>query len=107
MFLIRHSEHFFRSPIWLNTRTVFFFFFFSLDVNHLPNSSERHAMFADDTNLFFTDFSSSIVNEELDKIYEWFNANKLSLHVDKTNNSLFHKSRKADDLPLLLPTLLI
>ena len=47
----------------------------------------------------------SIVNEELNEIYEWFNANKHSLKADKTN-SLFHKPSKTDDLPLLLPRLL-
>ena len=40
-------------------------------------------MFADDTNLFFehTDLRIllSFVNDELSKIYEWFNTNKLSL----------------------------
>ena len=40
----------------------------------------------------------------LSKIYEWFNANKLSLNADKTMHSLFHKT---DDLPLLLPKFLI
>ena len=49
----------------------------------------------------------SIVNEELNNIYEWFNANKLSLHVDKTNNSPFHRSSKAADYLLFFPKLLI
>ena len=68
-------------------------------------------MFADDTNLFFehTDLRIlfSMVNDELKKIYEWFNANKLSLNADKTKYSLFHKPSKTDDLPLLLPKVLI
>ena len=68
-------------------------------------------MFADDTNLLFehTDLRIlfSMVNDELKKIYEWFNANKLSLNADKTKYSLFHKPSKTDDLPLLLPKVLI
>ena len=68
-------------------------------------------MFADDKNLFFkhTDLRIlfSIVNEELNKISEWFNATKLSLNADKTRHSLFHKPSKTDDLPLLLPKLFI
>ena len=64
-------------------------------------------MFADDTNLFFepTDLRIlfSMVNDEMKKTYELFNANKLSLNGDKTMYSLFHKPSKADDLPLLLP----
>ena len=42
-------------------------------------------MFIDDTNLFFeqTDLIILfyIINEELNKIYEWLNANKLSLSL--------------------------
>ena len=45
----------------------------------------------------------SIVNEKLNKIYEWFNASKLSLNADKT---VFPKPIKTEDLPLLLPKLL-
>ena len=52
-------------------------------------------MFADDTNLFFEHthlrILFSMVNDELKKIYEWFNANKRSLNADKTKYSLFHK----------------
>ena len=85
---------------------------FLLYVNDLPNSSVLDPiMFADDTNLFFehTDLRIlfSMVNDELEKIYEWFNANKLSLNADKTKYSLFHKPSKTDDLPLLLPKVLI
>ena len=61
-------------------------------------------------NLFFEHTDLRIlfsVTEELNKIYEWFNANKLSLIADKTKDSLFHKTSKADDLLLLLPKLLI
>ena len=85
---------------------------FLLYVNDLPNSSVLEPiMFADDTNLFFEHthlrILFSMVNNELKKIYEWFNANKLSLNVGKTKYSLFHKPSKTDDLPLLLSKVLI
>ena len=62
-------------------------------------------LFADDTNLFCTGKNlGDIVNEinvEIDKIYSWVNANKLSLNVEKTNFMLFTPksfSRNMDDL---------
>ena len=68
-------------------------------------------MFADDTNLFYEhkDLKTlfSLVNEELQKLNECFEANKLSLNVRKNKYLLFHKPSRKDDLPLLLPRLLI
>ena len=68
-------------------------------------------MFADDRNLFYEhkDLKTlfSLVNQELQKINECFEANKLSLNVGKTKYLLFHKPSRKDDLPLLLPRLLI
>ena len=50
-------------------------------------------LFADDTNLFCTGKNlNDIVKEinvEIDKIYSWVKANKLSLNVDQTNFMLF------------------
>ena len=64
-------------------------------------------MFADDTNLFYEhkDLKNlfSLVNQEPQKINEWFEANDLG----KTKYSVFHKPSRKDDLPLLLPRLLI
>ena len=66
-------------------------------------------MFADDTNLFYEhkDVKTlfSLVNQELQKINEWFEANKPSLNVGKTKYSIFHKPSSKNDLPLLLPRL--
>ena len=66
-------------------------------------------MFADDTNLFYSnkDINTAFlkVNNELQKINEWFISNKLSLNVTKTKYSLFHKPSKKDDIPLVLPKL--
>ena len=35
----------------------------------------------------------------------WFNANKLSLNIEKTKHSFSHKSSKKDHIPLRLPNL--
>ena len=86
---------------------------FLLYVNDLPNSSTYldPVMFADDTNLFLANRSIqelfSIANKELNKISDWFTANKLSLNVTKTKFSLFHKASRKDDIPLKLPILKI
>ena len=44
----------------------------------------------------------SLVNQELQKINEWFEANKLSLDAGKTKYSIFHKPSRKDDLPRFL-----
>ena len=66
-------------------------------------------MFADDTNLFYSDRNIKNLfekmNIELQKVSEWLRANKLSINIGKTNFLLFHKSRDKDNLPLKLPIL--
>ena len=68
---------------------------FLLYINDLTNVSNffMPILFADDTNLFCigTDLKEIIrlVNEEISKIYDWVNANKFSLNIDKTNFMLF------------------
>ena len=44
---------------------------------------------------------------ELNKVFKWFNANKLSLNKDKTKYTFFHKAREKDNIPLKLPSLFI
>ena len=86
---------------------------FLLYVNDLPSASQLidPIMFADDTNLFYSDENINTlfttVNNELQNINEWFISNKLSLNVKKTKYSFFHKSRQKDDIPLVLPKLTI
>ena len=66
-------------------------------------------MFADDAKLFYKHKNISNLfcnlNDELIIISDWFKANKLSVNVVKTMDSLFHKSRRSDDLPLRLTVL--
>ena len=68
-------------------------------------------IFADDTNLFYSHNNIKILfknaNDELEKISQWFKANKLSLNEGKTKFTLFHKLRDKDNLPLQLPNLKI
>ena len=66
-------------------------------------------MFADDTNLFYSnenvDTLFETVNKELVNINTWFQANKLSLNANKTKYVFFHKPKKK--VPFNLPTLKI
>ena len=86
---------------------------FLVYINDLLSSSKilNLILFADDTNLFY-DHKNVIklfatVNEELMNINDWFMANKLSLNIEKTKYSLFHKPSRVDDVPLKLPNLSI
>ena len=86
---------------------------FIIYVNDLSDVSKilEPIMFADDTNLFFTHKNIKelfqTVTSELDKVFQWFNANKLSLNKDKTKYIFFHKAREKDNIPLKLPALFI
>ena len=42
------------------------------------------------------------VNEELEKIEQWFKVNKLSLNIMKTKATLFHKSSSKDDIHTII-----
>ena len=61
-------------------------------------------MFADDANLFYShhDIKTlfSTVNEELEKLGDWFTANRLSLNIKKTKYTFFHKNSVKDNIPL-------
>ena len=84
-----------------------------LYVNDLTNASFvlDPIMLADDTNLLYTHSNIqklfSTMNEKLASINQWFTSNKLSLNAKKTKYSFFHKPRKIDDIPLMLPKLTI
>ena len=67
--------------------------------------------FSDATNLFYSHNNIKILfkntNDELEKISQWFKANRLSSNEGKTKLTLFHKSRDKDNLSLQLPNLKI
>ena len=86
---------------------------FLIYVNDLHKATEllNTILFADDTNLFYSHTNIKILfdtmNKELNKIAEWFKANKLSLNATKTRYTFFHSSAKNDYIPLKLPDLYI
>ena len=80
------------------------------DLQYVSNLLEP-MIFADDTNLFYAEKNIKTlfetVNNELQKISQWFISNKLSLNVKKTKYFFFHKPSKKDNIPLALPKLCI
>ena len=68
---------------------------FLLYINDSPQASEYFMtiLFADDTNLFATGYNLndiiSQINKEIDNVYAWVKANKLSLNIDITSCMLF------------------
>ena len=53
----------------------------------------KFVLFADDTNVFYSDHDINNLcttkSNELNKLYDWFTVNKLSLNTSKTNYILF------------------
>ena len=84
---------------------------FLIYVYYLPNATNilDPIMFADDTNLFYSHHNIktllSTVNEELEKLGDWFTANRLSLNIKKTKYTFFHKNSVKDNIHLKLPDL--
>ena len=79
---------------------------FILYINDLPLSSKfLSLLFADDTTLLYTHENlntlTTIVNEEFQKVCEFFRINKMVLHPDKTKFMLFSRSPGGVD-PVLL-----
>ena len=68
-------------------------------------------MFADDSNFFYSHENIKglfcTVNSELEKIIQWFEANKLSVNIKKTTFTLFHKNSLKDEIPLKISALMI
>jgi len=68
---------------------------FLLYINDLPRVSNllSFRLFADDTKIFIARKNSSeiqtILDEEIPKLLSWFNSNKLSLNLNKTNYMIF------------------
>lgn len=73
---------------------------FIIYINDLPNalSHSKATMFADDTNILKTSSEPKQlikdINEDANKLYIWFNTNKLSLNITKTYFIIFSKSNK-------------
>jgi retron-type reverse transcriptase len=73
---------------------------FLLYIHDFHNCSDifKFNIFADDTNLFHTNANlvnlEITINRNLEKIFDWLAANKLSLNIDKTNFVLFHPPQR-------------
>jgi len=78
---------------------------FLVYVNDLAMVSPRFftIMFADDTNIFLRGNNlaelESMANNELSKILNWLNTNKLSLNIDKTKYMIFGQNKRKQYQP--------
>lgn len=67
------------------------------DLHKCSNLLDFH-LFADDTNIFLQDQNLKSLelklNEELDKVNQWLQSNRLSLNIDKTNFVIFHPPQR-------------
>ena len=78
---------------------------FLVYINNFPNSSKifKFLMYADDTTLYccLEDIKSNnkeqILNDELQRVYSWLDANKLSLNVRKTKYMISRKYKNNDN----------
>ena len=84
---------------------------FLMYINYIINISNllHLILFADDTNIFIHQKNLEklieILNEELDKLTNWFVSNRLSLNFKKTNFIIFYspqKIYKRDDVNIIL-----
>ena len=80
---------------------------FILYINDMFKVSDllHFIIFADDTNIFYLDKDPvrlvNTINNELNKLTQWFKVNKLSLNVKKSNYMLF-SNRKVELIPVKL-----
>ena len=77
---------------------------FIIYINDIQNLSAffNFIKYADDTSLFnpimtFDQTTVTVINKELEKVYIWLCANKLSLNIKKTKYILFHNPQKSTD----------
>ena len=73
---------------------------FLLYINDISNCSDKlgFRIFADDTNVFASSPSirdlEKLIKEELAKIKEWYDLNKLSINIKKTNDMIVKSPKK-------------
>ena len=78
--------------------------YFLFYINDLPNASKIliFLMYADDTTLFcslediVSDNKEQVLNNELQRVHSWLNANRMSLNVKKTKYMLFRTHKSAE-----------
>ena len=69
------------------------------DLNYATRYCSIHH-FPDDTNLLSYDNSVKRINQDLNNLKYWLNANKICLNFSKTGVALFKSSRTLSDVPL-------
>ena len=94
-----------QGPIWFYNWTF-------IISNSLPNASNiLYFVFANNTNLFYSNQDTktpfSTVNEELERLGDWFAANRLPLNIKKTKYIFFFKNSVKDNILLRLSDLQI
>ena len=73
---------------------------FLIYINYIPSSSDKLSfrIFANDTNIFASSYKATdleiLVNQELVKIKEWCDLNKLSRNFKKTNYMTIRSAQK-------------
>ena len=73
---------------------------FRIYINDIHRSSDKFNfhLFADDTNLLYSDKNPKtleyIVNTEFAKVYDWLQANKLTMNFKKSNFVMFYPYKK-------------
>ena len=73
---------------------------FLLYINDIEHCSKllSFILFADDTNIFYSNSClkslNKVIQEEVNKVAEWLNVNKLSLNIKKTKYIIFRSTNK-------------
>lgn len=81
---------------------------FLMYLNDLKNAPDVLVtiMFANDISLFYSHCNNktffTTVSWDLNRIGQWLNANKLSLNINKTKYTFFHKNSAKEYIPLRL-----
>ena len=76
---------------------------FLLYINDIENCSDiiSFVLYADDTNAFYPNSClktlPSTIQNELDKVVQWLNTNKLSINASKTKIIIFKYKNKSQD----------
>ena len=86
---------------------------FLLYINDLCNLSKAldFILYADNTNIFFSHTDphqlTVIVNNELKKLSSWFQANKLSINIKKSNVILFKTKQNEQNLTYIFQLMIL
>ena len=83
--------HINRSSTGVSFKTIIVFLIY---INYLLIVSNVFKLYADDTTLYCNINQNDTIKNKLAKIWEWLNANKLSLNTTKTKYMVFHTNQR-------------